>query len=53
MSLLGVKRTWLVAAHMSADDPKRTLMTDDPGRADWFFLILPLFLAKLFRPATI
>jgi hypothetical protein len=24
-SLLGVKRTWLVAAHMSAFDPKRTL----------------------------
>jgi hypothetical protein len=24
MSLLGVKRTWLVAAHMSAFDPKRT-----------------------------
>jgi hypothetical protein len=24
-SLLGVKRTWLVAAHMSASDPKRTL----------------------------
>jgi hypothetical protein len=23
-SLLGVKRTWLVAAHMSAFDPKRT-----------------------------
>jgi hypothetical protein len=23
-SLLGVKRTWLVAAHMSARDPKRT-----------------------------
>ena len=23
-SLLGVKRTWLVAAHMSAYDPKRT-----------------------------
>src|SRR6185369_7678419 len=23
-SLLGVKRTWLVAAHMSASDPKRT-----------------------------
>src|SRR5262249_18985156 len=23
--LLGVKRTWLVAAHMSAFDPKRTL----------------------------
>jgi type II secretory pathway component PulL len=23
-SLLGVKRTWLVAAHMSACDPKRT-----------------------------
>jgi hypothetical protein len=26
-SLLGVKRTWLVAAHMSASDPKRTLAT--------------------------
>src|SRR5262249_41777053 len=25
-SLLGVKRTWLVAAHMSAFDPKRTLL---------------------------
>jgi hypothetical protein len=24
MSQLGVKRTWLVAAHMSAYDPKRT-----------------------------
>src|SRR5262249_46876686 len=24
-SLLGVKRTWLIAAHMSAFDPKRTL----------------------------
>ena len=24
-SLLGVKRTWLIAAHMSAYDPKRTL----------------------------
>jgi hypothetical protein len=24
-SLLGVKRTWLVATHMSASDPKRTL----------------------------
>jgi hypothetical protein len=24
LSLLGVKRTWLVAAHMSASDPKRT-----------------------------
>jgi hypothetical protein len=24
-SLLGVKRTWRVAAHMSASDPKRTL----------------------------
>src|SRR5262245_42106206 len=23
-SLLGVKRTWLIAAHMSASDPKRT-----------------------------
>src|SRR5262245_51807004 len=23
-SLLGVKRTWLIAAHMSAVDPKRT-----------------------------
>jgi hypothetical protein len=23
-SLLGVERTWLVAAHMSAPDPKRT-----------------------------
>ena len=23
-SLLGVKRTWLIAAHMSAFDPKRT-----------------------------
>ena len=23
-SLLGIKRTWLVAAHMSAFDPKRT-----------------------------
>jgi hypothetical protein len=29
-SLLGVKRTWLVAAHMSAFDPKRTL----PGAYD-------------------
>src|SRR5215475_793619 len=28
-SLLGVKRTWLVAAHMSAFDPKRT---PAPGR---------------------
>jgi hypothetical protein len=26
-SLLGVKRTWLVAAHMSAFDPKRTSLT--------------------------
>jgi hypothetical protein len=25
-SLSGVKRTWLVAAHMSAFDPKRTLI---------------------------
>jgi hypothetical protein len=25
-SLLGVTRTWLVAAHMSAFDPKRTLV---------------------------
>jgi hypothetical protein len=25
LSLLGVKRTWLVATHMSAFDPKRTL----------------------------
>ena len=26
-SLLGVKRTWLIAAHMSANDPKRTLVS--------------------------
>ena len=26
LSLLGVKRTWLVAAHMSAFDPKRTFL---------------------------
>src|SRR5262245_66530729 len=30
-SLLGVKRTWLIAAHMSASDPKRTL-DHDQGR---------------------
>src|SRR5262249_30020214 len=27
-SLLGVKRTWAVAPHMSASDPKRTLALD-------------------------
>src|SRR5262245_61829556 len=35
-SLLGVKRTWVVAAHMSAYDPKRTLTCffshSPPGR---------------------
>jgi len=32
-SLSGVKRTWLVAAHMSAFDPKRTLgsITSNPS----------------------
>jgi hypothetical protein len=29
MSLSGVKRTWLVAAHMSAFDPKRTSAVED------------------------
>jgi hypothetical protein len=27
-SLLGVKRTWPIAPHMSANDPKRTLLMD-------------------------
>jgi hypothetical protein len=30
-SLLGVKRTWLVAPHMSANDPRRTLARHDQG----------------------
>src|SRR6476660_8210698 len=32
-SQLGVKRTWLVAAHMSAFDPKRTLAPSRPAPA--------------------
>src|SRR4029077_2597790 len=31
VSLLGVKQTWLVAAHMSACDPKRTSRWCDPS----------------------
>ena len=30
-SLLGVKRTWLCAPHMSAFDPKRTLFASAVG----------------------
>src|SRR5262245_46192575 len=31
-SLLGVKRTWTIALHMSADDPKRTRLCRTPSR---------------------
>src|SRR4029434_10543933 len=38
MSLLGVKRTWVGAVHMSAFDPKRTLITvqDDLSKTRHF-----------------
>src|SRR6476661_6402142 len=39
-SLLGVKRTWPVALHMSANDPKRTFAT--PFRAPAFAITMPL-----------
>src|SRR5262245_10310463 len=45
MSLLGVKRTWLVAAYMSAYDPKRTWVrpeTDPPSRAGFSRFKYPL-----------
>jgi hypothetical protein len=36
MSAFGVKRTWTIAAHMSAFDPKRTLAPAEfAGRAIW------------------